>query len=92
MCLLFLLELPSYGTVRTALPLSYTLFNKTATVQEIEVKIEQSEHFMFTGSKEVRYFSDVSPSIRRLLDRDSFNHCINYKTMDIDFTFCKKKA
>ena len=58
MHLLIFLELPSYGTVRTALPLSYTLFNKTATVQEIEAKIEQSEHFMFTGSKEVRYFNN----------------------------------
>ena len=58
MHLLIFLELPSYGTVRTALPLSYTLFNKTATVQEIEAKIEQSEHFMFTGSKEVRCFNN----------------------------------
>ena len=33
--------------------MSYTLLNKTTTVQEIEAKIEQSDDFMFAGSKEV---------------------------------------
>ena len=51
-CFLFS-DLPAYGSVRRALPLSYTLFNKTSTVQEVEAKIEQNDHFMFTGSKEV---------------------------------------
>ena len=53
---LIIIDLPSYGTVREALPLTYNLLNKTASVQEIEAKIEQSEHFMFTGSKEVSFF------------------------------------
>ena len=72
-------ELPSYGTVRTALSLSYTLFNKTATVQEIEAKIEQSEHFMFTGNKEVHF--SILPLARHTLDYKLFPISAGYVTL-----------
>ncbi|XP_028400587.1 trafficking protein particle complex subunit 11-like [Dendronephthya gigantea] len=72
-------DVPPYGTVRTALPLSYTLFNKTATVQEIEAKVEQSEHFMFTGSKEIHF--SILPSASHTLDYKLFPLAPGYVTL-----------
>ncbi|XP_046841121.1 trafficking protein particle complex subunit 11-like [Xenia sp. Carnegie-2017] len=63
-------DLPSYGTLRTALPMSYTLLNKTTTVQEIEAKIEQSDDFMFAGSKEIHF--SILPSSRHTLKYQLF--------------------
>ena len=91
------LDVPPYGTVRTALPLSYTLFNKTATVQEIEAKVEQSEHFMFTGGKEVSCrdmhsrtqspsYARAVPRLRRVLGA-RIDFSMNFITADSDGRF-----
>ncbi|XP_064653075.1 trafficking protein particle complex subunit 11-like isoform X2 [Lineus longissimus] len=46
-------ELPSHGSVRVCLPAVYTIYNRTSYVQEMEVNMENSECFMFSGHKHV---------------------------------------
>ncbi|KAM8938658.1 trafficking protein particle complex subunit 11 [Pelodytes ibericus] len=47
-------ELPSFGRVRESLPVTYHLQNKTHLVQDIEIAVEPSEAFMFSGLKQIR--------------------------------------
>jgi hypothetical protein len=46
-------QLPSHGSVRVCLPAVYTIYNRTGYVQEMEVNMENSECFMFSGHKHV---------------------------------------
>ena len=48
------LDLPAYGSVRQGMPVVYNIYNKTAYDQEMEVSMESSEAFMFSGQKQVR--------------------------------------
>ncbi|XP_074640815.1 trafficking protein particle complex subunit 11-like [Tubulanus polymorphus] len=48
-------DFPSHGSVRESLPVTYTIHNKTAYVQEIEVIMDNSEGFMFSGHKQVHF-------------------------------------
>ncbi|CAL8358618.1 unnamed protein product [Merluccius merluccius] len=47
-------ELPSFGRVRETLPVRYHIENRTALVQEVEMAVEPSDAFMFSGLKQVR--------------------------------------
>ncbi|XP_030620604.1 trafficking protein particle complex subunit 11 isoform X1 [Chanos chanos] len=47
-------ELPSYGRVRESLPVRYHIENRTGLVQEVEMSVEPSDAFMFSGLKQVR--------------------------------------
>lgn len=47
------LELPSFGRVRESLPVRYHLENRTGLVQEVEISVEPSDAFMFSGLKQV---------------------------------------
>lgn len=47
-------ELPSFGRVRESLPVRYHLENRTGLVQEVEISVEPSDAFMFSGLKQVR--------------------------------------
>uniref|UniRef100_A0A7N8Y5K1 Trafficking protein particle complex subunit 11 n=1 Tax=Mastacembelus armatus TaxID=205130 RepID=A0A7N8Y5K1_9TELE len=47
-------ELPSFGRVRESLPVCYHIENRTALVQDVEVAVEPSDAFMFSGLKQVR--------------------------------------
>uniref|UniRef100_A0A8D3EC20 Trafficking protein particle complex subunit 11 n=1 Tax=Scophthalmus maximus TaxID=52904 RepID=A0A8D3EC20_SCOMX len=47
-------DLPSYGRVRESLPVRYHIENRTALVQEVEMAVEPSDAFMFSGLKQVR--------------------------------------
>ncbi|XP_053315422.1 trafficking protein particle complex subunit 11 [Spea bombifrons] len=47
-------DLPSFGRVRESLPVTYHLQNKTNLVQDIEISVEPSEAFMFSGLKQIR--------------------------------------
>uniref|UniRef100_A0A667WMT2 Trafficking protein particle complex subunit 11 n=1 Tax=Myripristis murdjan TaxID=586833 RepID=A0A667WMT2_9TELE len=47
-------ELPSFGRVRESLPVRYHIENRTALVQEVEMAVEPSDAFMFSGLKQVR--------------------------------------
>ncbi|XP_035690979.1 trafficking protein particle complex subunit 11-like isoform X2 [Branchiostoma floridae] len=49
------MELPAHGRVREPLGITYTLHNRTSTVQEMEVMMEPSEAFMFSGHKQVHF-------------------------------------
>lgn len=48
------LDLPSFGRVRESLPVRYHLQNKTDLVQDVEISVEPSDAFMFSGLKQVR--------------------------------------
>ncbi|KAK2890874.1 hypothetical protein Q8A67_013517 [Cirrhinus molitorella] len=47
-------ELPSFGRVRESLPVRYHLENRTGLVQDVEISVEPSDAFMFSGLKQVR--------------------------------------
>ncbi|EPQ18687.1 hypothetical protein D623_10027062 [Myotis brandtii] len=47
-------DLPSFGRVRESLPVRYHLQNKTSLVQDLEVSVEPSDAFMFSGLKQIR--------------------------------------
>ncbi|XP_043918491.1 trafficking protein particle complex subunit 11 [Protopterus annectens] len=47
-------ELPSFGRVRESLPVKYHLQNKTSLVQDVEISVEPSDAFMFSGLKQIR--------------------------------------
>ncbi|KAJ1215559.1 hypothetical protein NDU88_003167 [Pleurodeles waltl] len=47
-------DLPSFGRVRESLPVKYHLQNKTGFVQDIEIAVEPSDAFMFSGLKQMR--------------------------------------
>lgn len=51
-----LLELvaPAHGWVRTPLTLSYLLHNRTLLVQDVELLMDSSDAFMYSGNKLVR--------------------------------------
>lgn len=53
--LMFLaIDLPSFGRVRESLPVRYHIENRTALVQEVEMAVEPSDAFMFSGLKQVQ--------------------------------------
>uniref|UniRef100_A0A8C0ITR1 Trafficking protein particle complex subunit 11 n=1 Tax=Chelonoidis abingdonii TaxID=106734 RepID=A0A8C0ITR1_CHEAB len=47
-------DLPSFGRVRESLPVRYHLQNKTSLVQDVEISVEPSDAFMFSGLKQMR--------------------------------------
>ncbi|CAF95410.1 unnamed protein product, partial [Tetraodon nigroviridis] len=47
-------DLPSFGRVRESLSVRYHIQNRTALVQEVEMAVEPSDAFMFSGLKQVR--------------------------------------
>ncbi|XP_029515287.1 trafficking protein particle complex subunit 11 [Oncorhynchus nerka] len=47
-------ELPSFGRVRESMPVRYHIQNRTGLVQDVEMSVEPSDAFMFSGLKQVR--------------------------------------
>ncbi|MEQ2188191.1 hypothetical protein GOODEAATRI_012483, partial [Goodea atripinnis] len=47
-------DLPSFGRVRESLPVRYHIDNRTAQVQEVEIAVDPSDAFMFSGLKQVQ--------------------------------------
>ncbi len=54
--MVFFKGVPASGSVQEVLPVSYTVFNHTDLVQEVEVEIEPSESFLFAGNSQVNLF------------------------------------
>lgn len=54
-------DLPSFGRVRESLPIRYHLQNKTSLVQDVEVSVEPSDAFMFSGLKQVQNLIILTP-------------------------------
>ena len=46
-------DLPSCGSTQEVVPVSYTIYNRTNMVQEVEGEIEPSDDFMFSGNSQV---------------------------------------
>lgn len=46
-------DLPSFGRVRESLSVRYHIENRTGLVQEVEMTVEPSDAFMFSGLKQV---------------------------------------
>lgn len=55
--LLLFADLPSFGRVRESLSVRYHIQNRTALVQEVEMAVEPSDAFMFSGLKQVDLLS-----------------------------------
>lgn len=53
-------ELPSFGRVRESLSVRYHIENRTALVQEVEMAVEPSDAFMFSGLKQVLVYQFAS--------------------------------
>ena len=47
------LKLPAFGSVKTLLSICYIVYNRTPFPQEIEITMEASDSFMFSGNKQV---------------------------------------
>ena len=45
-------SVPAFGRVKNLLPLCYTIKNRTPYVQEIQVSMESTDSFMFSGNKQ----------------------------------------
>lgn len=60
--------IPASGMVRTTLPASYTIHNRTDSVLELEIVMDSSEAFMFSGHKQVS-----------LLIRLNYRHMYKFK-------------
>lgn len=69
-------DLPSFGRVRESLSVRYHIQNRTALVQEVEMAVEPSDAFMFSGLKQVELlsaFTEQLPlSINTILHVDDF--------------------
>ncbi|XP_073257117.1 trafficking protein particle complex subunit 11-like [Porites lutea] len=48
-------DLPAYGCVQTPLCVSYLVRNRTLQVQEVEVTVEPSDAFMYSGHKQIQF-------------------------------------
>uniref|UniRef100_A0A3Q2XZH4 Trafficking protein particle complex subunit 11 n=1 Tax=Hippocampus comes TaxID=109280 RepID=A0A3Q2XZH4_HIPCM len=46
-------DIPPFGRVRESLPVCFHIENRTALVQEVQISVEPSESFMFSGLKQV---------------------------------------
>ncbi|XP_052268585.1 trafficking protein particle complex subunit 11-like isoform X2 [Dreissena polymorpha] len=49
------LQLPAYGNMKCLLPVRYLIHNRTGYPQEIEISMEASESFMFSGNKQIHF-------------------------------------
>jgi len=47
------LKLPAFGTLRSPMPVRYRLENRTMLPQDLEIVVESSEGFMFSGPKQL---------------------------------------
>ena len=47
-------SIPAFGLVRSPLPVTFTIHNRTGIVQTVEANVEPSDAFMFSGHKQVR--------------------------------------
>ena len=52
-------SLPAFGRVKTLLPLCYTVQNRTPYVQEVQISMESTDSFMFSGNKQVKQLSSL---------------------------------
>lgn len=59
-------DIPAYGQLMSALPVSYTVYNKSTFVQEFEAKMGASDAFMYSGNRIV-CFSLLVPWWLKLL-------------------------
>ncbi|KAL9982030.1 hypothetical protein ACROYT_G010816 [Oculina patagonica] len=48
-------DMPAYGCVQTPLFVSYLVRNRTLQVQEVEVTVEPSDAFMYSGHKQIQF-------------------------------------
>ena len=48
------LDTPAHGWVRTPLTITYTIHNRSTSVQDMELIIDSSDAFMYAGNKQVR--------------------------------------
>ncbi|KAH9492651.1 Trafficking protein particle complex subunit 11 [Bulinus truncatus] len=47
--------LPAFGRVKTLLPLCYCVKNRTSYVQEIQITMDSTDNFMFSGNKQTHF-------------------------------------
>lgn len=62
----YLTDLPSFGRVRESLSVRYHIQNRTALVQEVEMAVEPSDAFMFSGLKQVTLLSALAEQLREI--------------------------
>ncbi|CAH1775669.1 unnamed protein product [Owenia fusiformis] len=72
-------DIEAYGTVRTCLPVTYTLYNKTAYAQELHLTMDTSEAFMFSGHKQMHL--RILPSSSYKLEYNMYPLVAGYVTL-----------
>lgn len=81
-CLLIDVDIPPFGRVRESLPVCFHIENRTALVQEVQISVEPSESFMFSGLKQVK-----SCSLDFVTRRSSSKKTAIYTSILIEFYF-----
>ncbi|XP_015254366.1 PREDICTED: trafficking protein particle complex subunit 11 [Cyprinodon variegatus] len=72
-------DLPSFGRVRESLPVRYHIENRTAQLQEVEIAVDPSDAFMFSGLKQVRL--RVLPGTEQALLYNFYPLMAGYQTL-----------
>ncbi|PWA32492.1 hypothetical protein CCH79_00016673 [Gambusia affinis] len=72
-------NLPSFGRVRDSLPVRYHIENRTSQVQEVEIAVDPSDAFMFSGLKQVRL--RVLPSTEQQMLYNYYPLMAGYQTL-----------
>lgn len=49
------LECPAHGSVRTPMTITYRLYNRLFTVQDVELLVDSSDAFMYAGNKQLHF-------------------------------------
>ena len=62
------LKLPAFGSVKTLLSICYIVYNRTPFPQEIEITMEASDSFMFSGNKQVLQLTRPHSSVSNVSD------------------------
>uniref|UniRef100_A0A3Q2DCW3 Trafficking protein particle complex subunit 11 n=1 Tax=Cyprinodon variegatus TaxID=28743 RepID=A0A3Q2DCW3_CYPVA len=76
---LYIYALPSFGRVRESLPVRYHIENRTAQLQEVEIAVDPSDAFMFSGLKQVRL--RVLPGTEQALLYNFYPLMAGYQTL-----------
>ncbi|XP_046870034.1 trafficking protein particle complex subunit 11 [Hypomesus transpacificus] len=74
-------DLPSFGRVRESLPVQYHIENRTGLVQDVEITVEPSDAFMFSGLKQVRV--RILPGARQEMLYNFYPLMAGYQTLPL---------
>ncbi|XP_061690008.1 trafficking protein particle complex subunit 11 isoform X2 [Syngnathoides biaculeatus] len=86
-------DIPPFGRVRESLPVFFHIENRTALVQEVEIAVEPSDSFMFSGLKQVHL--RILPDAKQQMLYNYYPLIAGYQTLpqlSISISHCTTNA